>query len=47
MLAGLSGRELGRAAGVSQSTVSPPERGQAVLSPPEVTAWADATRIPR
>jgi transcriptional regulator with XRE-family HTH domain len=45
MLAGLSGRDLAQATGVSQSTVSRAERGQAVLSLPEVTAWADATRI--
>lgn len=45
MLAGLSGRDLAQATGVSQSTVSRAERGQAALSLPEVTAWADATRI--
>jgi transcriptional regulator with XRE-family HTH domain len=45
MLAGLSGRDLAQATGVSQSTISRAERGQAVLSLPEVTAWADATGI--
>jgi transcriptional regulator with XRE-family HTH domain len=43
MLAGLSGRELARAAGLSQSAVSRAERGESVLSLPEVTAWAGAT----
>jgi transcriptional regulator with XRE-family HTH domain len=45
MLAGLSGRDLAQATGVSQSTISRAERGHAVLSLPEVTAWADATGI--
>ena len=45
MLAGLSGRELAQAAGLSQSTVSRAERGASVLSVPEVTAWADASGI--
>jgi transcriptional regulator with XRE-family HTH domain len=45
MLAGLSGRELAQATGVSQSTVSRAERGEAVLSLPEVSAWADATGV--
>ena len=46
MLAGLSGRELAQAAGLSQSSVSRAERGASVLSLPEVTAWADATGLP-
>ena len=46
MLAGLSGRELAQAAGLSQSTVSRAERGESVLSLPEVTAWADTTGLP-
>jgi transcriptional regulator with XRE-family HTH domain len=45
-LAGVSGRELARSAGLSQSAVSRAERGESVLSLPEVTAWAGATRIP-
>jgi transcriptional regulator with XRE-family HTH domain len=45
MLAGLSGRQLAHATGVSQSTVSRAERGEAILSLPKVTAWANATRI--
>ena len=43
MLAGLSGRDLAQATRVSQSTISPAERGQAILSPG--TTWADATHI--
>jgi transcriptional regulator with XRE-family HTH domain len=46
MLAGLSGRQLARAAGLSQSAVSRAERGESVLSVPEVTAWADAAGVP-
>jgi transcriptional regulator with XRE-family HTH domain len=45
MLAGLSGRQLAQAAGVSQSAVSRAERGASALSIPEATAWADATGI--
>ena len=45
MLAGLSGRELAQAAGLSQSAVSRAERGESVLSLPEVTAWADAAGV--
>ena len=45
MLAGLSGRQLARAAGLSQSAVSRAERGESVLSLPEVTAWADAAGV--
>jgi transcriptional regulator with XRE-family HTH domain len=46
MLAGLSGRQLAQAAGFSQSAVSRAERGESVLSLPEVTAWADAAGVP-
>lgn len=43
-LAGLSGRALAtRMSSVSQSTVSRAEGGKALLSRPEVEAWADAT----
>ena len=37
--------ELAQAAGLSQSAVSRAERGESVLSLPEVTAWADAAGV--
>jgi transcriptional regulator with XRE-family HTH domain len=40
--AGLSGRELARQIGISQSKVSRIEAGMTLPSLPEVTAWADA-----
>jgi transcriptional regulator with XRE-family HTH domain len=45
MLAGLSGQKLAQAAGLSQSAVSRAERGESVLSLPEVTGWADAAGV--
>jgi transcriptional regulator with XRE-family HTH domain len=43
-LAGLSGRALAtRLSSLTQSTVSRAEGGKALLSRPEVEAWADAT----
>lgn len=43
MLAGVSGRAVAQRAGLSQSKVSRIERGEAVPSLPEVTAWARET----
>jgi len=43
-LSGLSGRELAQRIGISQSKVSRVESGSALLSIPEVAAWASATR---
>jgi len=43
-LSGISGRELAQQIGISQSKVSRAESGSALLSMPEVTAWASATR---
>jgi transcriptional regulator with XRE-family HTH domain len=43
-LSGLSGAELGDRLGVSQKTVSRWERGEAVPSAPQVTAWARVTK---
>lgn len=45
-LSGLSGRELARRMGTSQSTVSRLESGVAVPSLPEVSAWASAVGVP-
>lgn len=45
MLAGLSGREIADAVGVSQATVSRIERGTSVPSLRELVAWADATSV--
>ena len=42
-LAGLSGRQIAQATGISQPTVSRIERGESVPSLREVTAWADAS----
>jgi transcriptional regulator with XRE-family HTH domain len=42
MLAGLSGRQIAKATGLSQPTVSRVERGESVPSLPELIAWADA-----
>lgn len=42
-LAGLSGRQLAQRIGISQSKVSRAESGSALLSLPEVAAWASAT----
>lgn len=42
-LAGLSGRQLAQRIGISQSKVSRAESGSALLSLPEVAAWAAAT----
>jgi transcriptional regulator with XRE-family HTH domain len=44
-LAGLSGRQLAQAAGISQPTVSRIERGESVPSLREVAAWADAAGV--
>ena len=41
-LNGVSGRTVAKALGVSQSAVSRKEAGEAPISLPEVTAWADA-----
>jgi len=43
-LNGVSGRTVAKALGVSQSAVSRKEAGEAPISLPEVTAWADAIR---
>jgi transcriptional regulator with XRE-family HTH domain len=43
-LSGLSGRELAQRIGISQSKVSRAESGSALLSMPEVAAWASATQ---
>jgi len=45
MLAGLSGRQIAQATGLSQPTVSRIERGASVPSLPELTAWADAAEV--
>jgi len=45
-LCGLSGRELARRIGTSQSKVSRIESGMAIPSLPEVTAWATAVGAP-
>ena len=45
MLAGLSGRQVADAVGISQATVSRIERGASVPSLRELTAWADATGV--
>jgi transcriptional regulator with XRE-family HTH domain len=45
MLAGLSGRQIAEATGLSQPTVSRIERGASVPSLPELIAWADATGL--
>lgn len=42
-LGGVSGRELAQRIGISQSKVSRAESGSALLSIPEVAAWASAT----
>ena len=44
-LAGLSGRQVADAVGISQATVSRLERGASVPSLRELTAWADATEV--
>ena len=44
-LAGLSGRQIADAVGISQATVSRIERGASVPSLRELTAWADATEV--
>ena len=44
VLAGLSGAQVAVAAGVSQSTISRIERGDAVPTLAQVNAWADAAR---
>ena len=44
-LAGLSGRHLAQATGISQPTISRIERGESVPSLREVAAWADATGV--
>jgi transcriptional regulator with XRE-family HTH domain len=44
-LAGLSGREVGRRAGISHPNVSRIENGSKVPSLPEVTAWAEAVGL--
>jgi transcriptional regulator with XRE-family HTH domain len=43
-LSGRSGRELAQRIGISQSKVSRAESGSALLSMPEVAAWASATQ---
>jgi transcriptional regulator with XRE-family HTH domain len=45
MLAGLSGRQIAQATGLSQPTVSRVERGESVPSLPELIAWADAAEV--
>ena len=45
MLAGLSGRQIADAVGISQATVSRIERGASVPSLRELVAWADATEV--
>lgn len=45
MLAGLSGRAIADAVGISQATVSRIERGASVPSLRELTAWADVTGV--
>ena len=44
-LAGLSGRQVARATGLSQPTVSRIERGESVPSLAEVLAWTDAAQV--
>lgn len=44
-LAGLSGRQIAQATGLSQPTVSRIERGESVPSLRELTAWADAAEV--
>jgi transcriptional regulator with XRE-family HTH domain len=44
-LAGLSGRQIAEATGLSQPTVSRIERGESVPSLREVIAWADAAEV--
>jgi transcriptional regulator with XRE-family HTH domain len=46
MLAGLSGREMARQTGISQPTLVRVERGDSLLSLPEVEAWAQAAKVP-
>jgi transcriptional regulator with XRE-family HTH domain len=45
-LSGLSGADLGRQVKVSQKTISRIERGEALPSLPQITAWARATSAP-
>ena len=45
VLAGLSGRQIADAVGISQPTVSRIERGASVPSLRELIAWADATEV--
>jgi transcriptional regulator with XRE-family HTH domain len=45
MLAGLSGRKIARATGLSQARVSRIERGASVPSLPETRAWAEASGV--
>jgi transcriptional regulator with XRE-family HTH domain len=45
MLAGLSGRQIADAVGISQATVSRVERGASVPSLRELIAWADVTEV--
>ncbi len=45
LLAGLSGRAIAEAVGVSQATISRIERGGSVPSQRELIAWADATGV--
>ena len=45
VLAGLSGRAIADAVGISQATVSRIERGASVPSLRELTAWADVTGV--
>jgi transcriptional regulator with XRE-family HTH domain len=45
MLAGLSGRQIAEAVGISQATVSRIERRASIPSLRELTAWADATEV--
>jgi transcriptional regulator with XRE-family HTH domain len=42
-LAGLSGRQIAQATGISQPTVSRIERGESLPSLPDLIAWADAS----
>jgi transcriptional regulator with XRE-family HTH domain len=44
-LAGLSGRQIAQATGISQPTVSRIERGESIPSLREVIAWADAAEV--
>lgn len=44
-MSGLSGRELARQLGISQSKVSRIESGEHVLPLPKVSEWADATQV--